>query len=322
MPRPTANFLRKPDEKFRNPRRIATPVYHHLNDVDEGAAGEGLDLVRRAGLFVEQHMATAMPVAHWHADVELNMLLDGEMTYLINGREMRVEAGQFALFWAAVPHRTINVTANAPLVCIFVPLMDFLGLAMTRQSRASVMRGDFVSDADPQPLDFAMAARWVREWDGAEEMKKRLIEDEILLRIRRLLLEWKAGDDEESTGPGEGNAGKGGPIGRCEMLTSLINTHYAGALSVEHLAQMAGMHPSTANKAFRQVLGLSVNEYIIRYRLSQAIQRLADTDESIMQVAYGCGFQSQSQFYELFRDRVGTTPRKFRAEHRPGTSRD
>lgn len=314
MPRPSANFLRRTGEKFRNPSRIATPVYHHLNEACDEEDAQSRDLVQRAGLFVEQHMAMAMPVAHWHADVELNMLLDGEMTYLINGREMRVTAGQFAMFWAAIPHRTIDVAPNAPLVCIFVPLMDFLALPMTRQSRAAVMRGDFVSDAEPQPLDFAMAARWVSEWGGADEMRRRLIADEILLRIRRLLLEWPGTKQSDSTLPaadGDGEA-KGGPVGRCERLTSLIIAQYAGPLNVERLAAMAGMHPSTANKAFRQVLGLSVNEYIIRYRLAQVMQRLADTDEPIVQVAYGCGFQSQSQFYELFRQRVGTTPRKFR----------
>ena len=43
------------------------------------------------------------------------------------------------------------------------------------------------------------------------------------------------------------------------------------------------------------------------------MQRLADTDEPILQIAYDCGFGSTSQFYELFRKRIGATPRQFRA---------
>lgn len=320
MPRPQKKFLHRSAEKFRNPSRDPLPVYHHLDDTEAGAETDNQDLLRRQGVYVEQHLATAMPVAHWHADIELNILLGGEMTYLINGRQVRVGAGQFALFWAAIPHRTIAVAPDTPLVCIFMPLMDFLALPMPRAARQSVMRGDFISDPRTMAIDIGLAERWVAEWPTADEMRRRLIEDEIRLRARRLLIEWSPQMAQGPAAETAGRAGKSGPIGRCETLTDLINAHYAEPLSVEQLAAMAGMHPSTANTSFRQVLGLSVNDYIIRYRLSQAMQRLADTDEPIVQIAFGCGFQSQSHFYDLFRNRVGTTPRKFRAGHRGAQS--
>jgi AraC family transcriptional regulator, melibiose operon regulatory protein len=318
--RPQNKFLQNGVERFRNPSRDPLPVYHHLDDCEGRADIEREDQLRREGVYVEQHVATAMPVAHWHADIELNILLGGEMTYLINGRQVRVGAGQFALFWAAIPHRTIAVAPDTPLVCIFLPLMDFLALPMPRGARQSVMRGDFICDPRSAAIDIALAQRWVAEWPSPDTIRRRLIEDEIRLRVRRLLLEWRPHVAEGPAADSAGRAGKSGPIGRCEILTDLINAHYAQPLGVEHLAEMAGMHPSTANKSFRQVLGLSVNDYIIRYRLAQAMQRLADTDEPIVQVAFGCGFQSQSQFYELFRHRVGTTPGKFRAGHKSGNA--
>ena len=69
----------------------------------------------RGDFLIERHIATAMPAAHWHDHVELNLLLEGEMTYLFNGRREEVEAGRLVLFWAAIPHQTITITITPPL---------------------------------------------------------------------------------------------------------------------------------------------------------------------------------------------------------------
>jgi hypothetical protein len=58
---------------------------------------------------IEQHIAEPVSAAHWHDHIELNLLVSAAMSHLFNGREERVEAGQhLVLFWAALPHRTIE----------------------------------------------------------------------------------------------------------------------------------------------------------------------------------------------------------------------
>ena len=92
----------------------------------------------------------------------------------------------------------------------------------------------------------------------------------------------------------------------------MINRRHAEPLSMGRLARMAGEHPSTAAAAFRSVLGISVNEYVIRYRLAQAMHRLADTTDPILDIAFSSGFGSTSRFYDLFKRRTGRTPSQFR----------
>lgn len=259
---------------------------------------------------IERHTADTMTVAHWHDHVEINLLLEGTMTYLFNGRQEQVDAGRLITFWAAIPHQTIAVSDSAPIVCIYIPLADFLSLPIGRDARQSIMQGRFLVERDLETVDFKVIPRWEAEWQSGSAARRRLIADEVRLRMRRLILdnvEMKSAEKIASPASLAGHA-----VRHVEQLIDLINSRYADDVSVPKLAEHAGMHASTANKAFRTVLGMSVNEYLMRYRITRAMQRLTDTDDPILQIGFECGFGSSSRFYEIFKQRTGTTPRQFR----------
>lgn len=266
------------------------------------------------GFLIERHIADAMSAAHWHDHVELNFLLEGHMTYIFNGRQECVEAGRLVLFWAAIPHRTIAVTPDAPLICIYLPLVDFLSLPIERGVRQSIMQGRFSADAIPYSADALVLPQWVDDWQHGDAARRQLILDEVKLRIRRFVLD--VPDDHHAIARQPAPPAVNTAVRRTEILTDLIHAHYSGPASLPMLAELAGIHPSTANKIFRSVLGIPVNEYLTRYRLARAMQQLAETNAPILQIAYDCGFGSSSRFYDVFKRRTGTTPRLFRSSLR------
>jgi AraC-like DNA-binding protein len=154
----------------------------------------------------------------------------------------------------------------------------------------------------------SVASQWVDEWESGGERRRRLVLDEVRLTVRRIVLD-QAEKDEVTSEP---EIPVNPAVRHAQLLTDLINTHFAGKVTLTSLARLAGIHPTTLNRAFRYVLGLSVMEYLTRYRLARAMQRLAETDEAIMEIAHDCGFGSNTRFYDIFMRRVGTTPRKFR----------
>ncbi|MBY5804790.1 helix-turn-helix domain-containing protein (plasmid) [Rhizobium ruizarguesonis] len=264
----------------------------------------------RGEFLIERHIADAMAAPHWHDHVELNLLMEGRMTYLFNGRQEQVEAGRLVLFWAAIPHQTIAVAENAPLVCLYLPLIDFLGLPVDRKARQSIMQGRFLAQANPETMDALTLPRWEKEWQSGSAARRKLVVEEVRLRIRRLILDNAESDNSPTYVSPTSLAGHA--VRRVELLIDLINSRYADPTSVPDLAKLAGMHPSTANSAFREVLGISVNEYLTRHRIARAMQLLTDTDVPVLQIGFDCGFGSSSRFYEIFKERTGTTPRHFR----------
>ncbi|WP_411036515.1 helix-turn-helix domain-containing protein [Shinella sp. BYT-45] len=273
---------------------------------DFNETGEWTDSPR--AFLVERHVADTMRTAHWHDHIEVNLLLSGTMTYLFNGRQEHVEAGRFALFWAAIPHQTIFVTPDAPLICIYLPLVDFLALPINKASRQAIMQGAFVTQRVQDILSAHIASRWIDEWELGGELRRRLVYDEVKLAVRRIIL-----DQVEKDGATSKSGIPLNPAVRhAQLLTDLINTRFAERLTLASLAKLADIHPTTINRAFREVLGISVMEYLTRYRLARAMQRLTETDEAIVEIAHDCGFGSSTRFYDVFMRRVGTTPRKFR----------
>jgi AraC-like DNA-binding protein len=269
----------------------------------------------RGQFLIERHTADTMAAAHWHDHIEVNLLLEGQMTYLFNGSQQQVEAGRLVLFWAAIPHQTIAVTANAPLVCAYLPLVDFLALPIDGEARQSIMQGRFLTEENREMSDVVLIPRWEKEWQTGSAVRRGLVTEEVKLRMRRLILDNSEGAESRTSILPISSTGHA--VRHVEQLTHLINSQYANPISVPDLAKLAGMHASTANKAFRDVLGISVNDYLTRYRIARAMQRLTDTNDPVLQIGFDCGFGSSSRFYEIFKERTGTTPRHFRESIRP-----
>lgn len=274
--------------------------------MDHTETGKWIESPR--AFLIERHVADTMRTAHWHDHIEINLLLGGSMTYLFNGRQEHVEGERLVLFWAAIPHQTIAVTLDAPVICIYLPLVDFLALPIDRPSREAVMQGLFVKQQPDDKVSAMIASEWSDRWVLGGDLRRQLVFDEVKLIVRRILL-----DHADSDGATPASAVRVDPdVRHTQLLTNLINDRFAEKLTMASLAKLADIHPTTANRAFRNILGISVMEYLTRYRLARAMQCLAETKEPIVQIAHDCGFGSNSRFYDTFTHRVGTTPRKFR----------
>jgi len=276
--------------------------------MEEETSVSGKWVASPRSFLIEQHVADTMTSAHWHDHIEINLLLEGAMTYLFNGKQEHVGTGRLVLFWAAIPHQTILVTPDSPLICVYLPLVDFLALPIDVTARQDVLQGAFVHQAGPSEGISASGARWVREWSGGDPARRQLVIDEVALGVRRLILDHADGEARRSVA----TASTSPSIRHAQALTELIGRQYCEALTLHSIAKLARIHPTTANRAFRDVFGISVMEYLTRFRLSRSMQRLAETDDPIVQIAHGSGFGSTARFYHVFRERTGSTPRQFR----------
>lgn len=277
--------------------------------------------------YAERHVPEPMGQAHWHDHIELNLLLAGGMTYLFNGTRISIGENRVHLFWAAVPHQVIAVEPTADLVCVYLPFADFLALPVADAFKSGVMDGRFATVAAPDPIDPLLFQRWAAEWPEGSALRQQILREEVGLRVKRLSLDAvapeipddePAGGIEAAEGPGEprlANAGRRA-IARIQAMTDHINAHFGEPVTVEAVAAAGGLHPTNAMAVFKRVLGMTIAQYIRRQRLSRAMMMLVDTDLSIAEVAFGCGYGSLSQFYEEFQRHCRCTPRQYRLKFR------
>jgi AraC-like DNA-binding protein len=82
--------------------------------------------------------------------------------------------------------------------------------------------------------------------------------------------------------------------------------------TVEELGQRAGMSRSTFALRFKETVGVSPMEYPTRWRMLLAAHRMANTSDSISEIAQSLGYESASAFTKAFKKIMGCSPRRYR----------
>lgn len=104
----------------------------------------------------------------------------------------------------------------------------------------------------------------------------------------------------------------GQDVAQLEAVVAYLNGHYASAVPLERLSQIACMGTTKLKASFKQFQGCTITEYIQRRRMSQAERLLTDTDFTIGQIAEMIGYSTSSRFAELFRKSTGLLPAEYR----------
>jgi AraC-like DNA-binding protein len=81
--------------------------------------------------------------------------------------------------------------------------------------------------------------------------------------------------------------------------------------TIQTLAEQAGMSRSTFALKFKQAVGVSPMDYLTRWRMMVAADRLMNTRESILTVAQALGYDSESAFSTAFKRVMGCAPRQY-----------
>lgn len=102
-------------------------------------------------------------------------------------------------------------------------------------------------------------------------------------------------------------------LSRINSALFFIHSHLAEALDIQRLADHACYSLHHFQKAFKQITGESVHDYIKRSRLEWAANLLIfNPNASVLEIAHDCGFQSQASFTHAFKHRFDVTPGQWR----------
>ncbi len=93
-------------------------------------------------------------------------------------------------------------------------------------------------------------------------------------------------------------------------LKEFIRKHVSEKLSLDTLEKVSNMSKSSLTRMFKQELGVSPMEYIIRQRINKAKELLLIT-KSVKEACFGAGFNDVNYFVRLFKNREGLTPGAF-----------
>lgn len=106
----------------------------------------------------------------------------------------------------------------------------------------------------------------------------------------------------------------------CERRTALVSANVADCiryiednfrdpdLDDEALCRIGYISVSSLHRAFREHLGTTPRQYLIKLRLNHAVKLLMRNELSVKEIAFDCGFRDEKYFSRLFGQRFGHAP--------------
>ncbi len=94
-----------------------------------------------------------------------------------------------------------------------------------------------------------------------------------------------------------------------------IRNHLTESLSIESLAKLVGYTEYYFSYKFQKETGVTVKDFILDERITQAKILLSDSNQSVQDVSDALGFCNRSYFSTCFRKKVGMSPNQYKAQH-------
>lgn len=106
---------------------------------------------------------------------------------------------------------------------------------------------------------------------------------------------------------------------RIKKALLFIEMNYGNTVTVEDIADSAGVSVSSCLRLFSSVIGITPIRYLVRFRLQKAAEEFQrESGRTIAETVYSCGFTDASYFNRCFRKEYGMTPSEFIARHITG----
>ena len=251
---------------------------------------------------------------HWHNDLEINLIREGEAIFQVYQKSYRVRTGAGFLLNRNVPHSCSSPGNEHVRYSTILVRPDFL-------------YGDFGSDVERkcfQPFlqNSAIPCIYLTGFDenGKEILQKLNQVEEAFdrkrfcyeLKIKGLLCEAFAmilyGHRQELTKFVPANLQE---LERLEKMLNYLNMHFTEVISLQDLADQVHLSREVCCRLFKKMTGKTITGYLEEYRVNKSFSLVQSGQYSMTQITEMVGFSNPSRFASAFRKRFGCNPGEY-----------
>lgn len=261
-------------------------------------------------VFIREQESLSFPRA-FHEEIEIKCFTEGRGGLMIDNQMIVAERGDVTIVNPYEVHSSVNIDrAPAKYVIVLVDLDFFAktgpyGIDLRHLSFAQGVRFQNVIRGDAR---LCAVIRRIAEEMKTKKAYYRMVVYNLLSELFALLL-------RDYIDPGKTEKKTGDKAKRAETIApalSRIFSDFAGSVSPGELAEACRVSKYHFCRIFKEETGMTVNNYILHYRLSMAEILLKNTDLNVSEIAYRCGFADASYFSRRYKQARGVPPVKAR----------
>ncbi len=265
--------------------------------------------------FFDDDLARVTVVPHWHDEFELVVVTEGKVRMRIAGREFLLSAGEGYFVNRGILHtETLLSRSGHQHAMVFSPSIISRGEDLVWKSCVVPVLGNpclpFIRLAAAVPWQQEILTLVEEAWQcGAYEKPDYPIHVRYLLSRSLSLI---ADHSEVLENEADDMSKYQREELRIKKALLFIERNYMDAITLDDIAESAGISSSTGLRLFRTVLGMTPIRYLMEFRLQKAAKELEHQgNRTIAEIAYSCGFSDASYFDRCFRKKYGVAPSEY-----------
>lgn len=223
---------------------------------------------------------------HTHKGDELTYFISGSGTTKINEKIYNYKPGEFAFYKMGTPHDEYD-----PEPC------DVIWLHFSFDINEIALKEGVFDDRDGRLLSLLQKLRnlSMEQKIYSEQLIESCLAEAIITAAEKQL-------DSET----------GGDRINWKKILNYIDTNINEQIDFASVARSNHYSYDRFRHLFSEHFGISPYAYLTEQRIAHAKRLLKSSDSDITAIAFDCGFNSSSQFTNIFKKYVGQTPKQYR----------
>lgn len=251
---------------------------------------------------------------HWHPEIELTLIIKGEMIYTVNDRLFHLHEGE-ALFGNVSSFHTGAKFKNRDCEYISITFDPKLIYGYENSIICRKYVEPIIQNFSLPAIHFDYSEKWhndiieiLKEIITIGQSKEASFELDILTRLQQL---WKILYLHNNSAPTMTAYDKRN-YDRIRSILSYVDNNYAMKLTLEDIAEHIHLCKSECCRLFKRYMKVSLFEFILQYRIEKSLNYLADSQYSIIEIANFVGFNDSNYYSKVFTKIKGCSPTKYK----------
>ncbi len=245
--------------------------------------------------------------SHFHNFFELYYMIDGECRYFVGDKVLNVKQNTMVLIPRGIPHKTDYDCKSGYRMLLYFS-SDYVNASLLPELYRVFPHNVFEGNEEQVEKINAIFEKIEEENKTKDGYSLELIKG-YLTELFAVIL--RAQSNAELDIHKANNV-------IIEDAMKYIAENYSEEITLAEISKRCAMSRSRFSRLFKNVTGFGFKEYLNSVRIKHANQYLLDTDMSVCEIAYACGFNDSNYFSTSFRRANGMPPLKFRKENKEG----
>ncbi len=248
---------------------------------------------------------------HWHNEFELIHVISGTYNLFINNRDIALEKDDLCF----IPGKTVHGDSQNKGQALYESMVFDIDMLRPHSYTPDIFINDIITNTIT-PVNHISAKDYPEICETAlkcfETVKLHRDGYELITSGYLLIFLGQMQHAHLFSEKKMLPAHKKARTEQLEQVLTLIRKNYDQDLTLQQMADMAGLSSKYFCRIFREMTDRSPIEYLNWFRINRACNLLRETDDKLPDIAYNCGFNDFSYFIKTFRRYKGMTPLKYR----------